>query len=91
MPLALNVNAGQYHQRVQYLMPATKAVQPKDEQLEFTGLCQAMHADNIEGFAYLCEALHESDTHTALSVLNPATGEFLEHCQLQWAPLYKTK
>ena len=50
-----------------------------------------MNADNIGGFAYLCEALHESDTPKALSVLNPDTGEFLEHFQLQRDPCYKTK
>ena len=50
-----------------------------------------MHSDNIVGVAYFCEALSECDTPTALSVLDPTTGEFLEHCQLQRDPRYKTK
>ena len=49
-----------------------------------------MQEDGIEGFAYLCEALHETNTPTALSVLDPATGKFLEHRQLQRDPRYKT-
>ena len=49
-----------------------------------------MHADDIGGFAYLCQALQKSDTPSALAVLDPAMGEFLEHCQLRWNPRYKT-
>jgi hypothetical protein len=84
------VNTGQYHNWVRYHIPNLKTVQSQEEQLEFVGLCKAMHADNIEGFAYLCQALQESDTPTAHAVLDPATGEFLEHCQLRWDPFYKT-
>ena len=89
-PLVLNVNTSQYHQLVQYRITTTKVVQPQDEQQDFAGLCQAMDANNVEGFAFLCQALQESDTPLALSVLDPATGEFLEHRQLLCDPRYKT-
>ena len=49
-----------------------------------------MDANNVEGFAYLCQALQDSDTSLAMSVLDPATGEHLEHCQLRRDPRYKT-
>ena len=49
-----------------------------------------MDAINVEGFAFLCQALQESDTPSALSFLDSATGEFLEHCQLLRDPRYKT-
>ena len=56
-PLALSVNTGQYHHRVRYHIPTSKTVGSQDEQLEFAGLCQAMHSDDIDGFAYLFQAL----------------------------------
>ena len=49
-PLALNVNAGRYHQRGHYRMPTTKAVQTQDKQLEFAGICQAMDSNNVDRF-----------------------------------------
>ena len=61
------------------------------EQLGFAGLCQslAMTTNEIGDFAYPCEALNEVDRPTACSVLDSATGEFLEHCQLRRDPRYK--
>ncbi len=41
-------------------------------------------------FAFLCEALLKVNGHSALSVLDPATGVFLEHGQLRRGPHYKT-
>ena len=78
-PLALNVKAGRYHQQVQYRIPTLKAVQPQDKQQDFAGLCQALYANNVEGFSLLCQALQKLNTQSALLVLDPATGEFLEH------------
>jgi hypothetical protein len=42
------------------------------------------------GFAYLCAALEKVDSPSALSVLDPTTGDFLEHRQLRHDPRYKT-
>jgi hypothetical protein len=41
-------------------------------------------------FAFLCEALLKVNGPSALSVLDPATSKFLEHCQLHQDPHYKT-
>ncbi len=49
-----------------------------------------MTPKEVDGFAYLCKALTKVDSPAALSVLNPATGEFLEHRQLGHDPRYKT-
>ena len=49
-----------------------------------------MDMNNVEGFAYLCQELQDLDTSWAMSVLDPATGEHLEHCQLRQDPRYKT-
>ena len=45
----------------------------------------------VEGFAFLCESLMLEDGPSllALSVLDPATGNFLNHCQLCCNPRYK--
>ena len=49
-----------------------------------------MEANNVEPFANLCQALHGAATPLAQAVLDPSSGEFLEHCQLQKDPRYKT-
>jgi hypothetical protein len=56
------------------------------------GLCQAfsMSPKEANGFAYLCAALEKVDSPSALSVLDPTTGEFLEHRQLCRDSHYKT-
>jgi hypothetical protein len=41
-------------------------------------------------FANLCTALETVDSPTAFSVLDPASGTYLEHCQLRRDPRYKT-
>ncbi len=43
----------------------------------------------IDGIAYLCQALTHVSGLEALLVLNPSTGKFLKHCQLQCDPRYK--
>jgi hypothetical protein len=42
------------------------------------------------GFAYLCAVLEKVDSLSALSVLDPTAGDFLEHHQLHRDPHYKT-
>jgi hypothetical protein len=61
--------------------------------LNFAGLCQAFSKTpkSADGFAYLCTAQETLDSLSALSVLDPATGEFLEHRQLRRDPRYKAK
>ncbi len=48
-----------------------------------------MHPAETDGFAYLCQALTQMSSLQALLVLDPSTGEFLEHCQLHRNPCYK--
>jgi hypothetical protein len=50
-----------------------------------------MKPAEVDAFAFLCEALTLEDGPglLALSVLDPATGEFLEHRQLCQDPRYK--
>jgi hypothetical protein len=43
----------------------------------------------VDCFAYLCKALMLVGGPDALLVLNPSTGEFLEHCQLCCDTHYK--
>jgi hypothetical protein len=62
--------------------------------LSFAGICQASFSitpQSAAGFAYLCMALITLDSPAALSVLDPATGEFLEHRQLRQDPRFKAK
>jgi hypothetical protein len=49
------------------------------------------HMRSVEttNFAALCSALLHKDKPLALSVLDPTTGNVLEHCQLQRNPWYK--
>ena len=85
-PLALNTKAGPYHHRVQYMIPTSKSVQPNDNYMDFGGLCQAMDKNNVESFASLCKALQDTEPPSANAVLDPFSGEFLEHLQLRWDP-----
>ncbi len=75
-----------YHQQVKYHIPTAKTLWTSEEPLAFAQLCEAfdMKPAEVEGFAYLCEALTLEDGPEllALLVLDPATGKFLEHCQL---------
>ncbi len=58
----------------------------------FVGLCTIDHMLTAEAsnFATLCSSLLHKDDPLALSVLDPTTGNMLEHCQLQRDPWYKT-
>ncbi len=49
-----------------------------------------MMTAETSNFAALCSALLLEDNPLALSVLDPTTGNMLEHCQLQCNPRYKT-
>ncbi len=49
-----------------------------------------MSPKEANGFAYLCAALEKVDSPSALSALDPTTGDFLEHRQLCRDPHYKT-
>jgi hypothetical protein len=49
-----------------------------------------MSPKETDWFAFLCEALVKVNGPSALAVLDSATGEFLEHCQLRQDPCYKT-
>ena len=92
-PLALFTSGRPYHEQVKYHIPTAKATRPAEEPLAFAGLCESFHMKpaEIDAFAFLCEALTLEDGPglSALSVLDPATGEFLEHRQLRRDPRYK--
>jgi hypothetical protein len=57
------------------------------------GLCAAHHmmTDEVHSFAFLFTSLLQVDVQFTLSVLDPVTGESLEHCQLCCNPRYKTR
>jgi hypothetical protein len=88
-PLALFTAGWPLHKCVTYHIPTAKSVQTTAEPIGFAGLCKTMHPAEIDGFAYLCQALTQMSSLQALSVLNPSTGEFLKHCQLHRDPRYK--
>ncbi len=70
-------------------MPTAKAIWSPVEPIGFAGLCRAMSPTEVLGFAGLCQSLSLLNLPEVLSVLDPSTGEFLEHCQLQQDPRYK--
>jgi hypothetical protein len=83
-PLALFAGCHPYHEGIAYHIPTAKSTCAPEEPLGFAGLCQAfsMVPKEANGFAYLCAALEKVDSPSTLSVLDPTTGEFLEHRQL---------
>ncbi len=89
-PLTLNTSAGPYHQRVKYMIPTSKLVQRNEDYMDFTGLCQAMDENDVESFAGLCQEMHDAEPPSANAVLDPTSGQFLEHRQLRRDPRYKT-
>jgi hypothetical protein len=92
-PLALFLAGRLYYEQVKYHIPTAKALRTSEKPLAFTGLCEAfdMKPAEVEGFAYLYKALTLEDGPelSALSILDPATGKFLEHRQLRQDPRYK--
>jgi hypothetical protein len=48
-----------------------------------------MTTEETTSFAALCSAFLHKDNELAQSVLDPTTGNMLEHCQLQRDPWYK--
>ena len=82
-----------YHEQVKYHIPTAKATRPAEEPLAFAGLCKTFHMKpaEVDALAFLCEALTLEDGPSllTLSVLDPATGKFLEHRQLRRNPRYK--
>jgi hypothetical protein len=88
-PLALFTAGQPLHKCVTYHIPTAKSVRPTAEPIGFAGLCKTMHPAEIDGFAYLCQALTQMSGLQALSELDPSTGKFLEHRQLHHDPRYK--
>ena len=92
-PLALFAGARPYHELVTYNMPTAKSTRALPVPLGFAGLCESfsLSPKEVDRFANLCSSLENIDCfdRSALSVLDPATGEFLEHRQLRRDPRYK--
>jgi hypothetical protein len=92
-PLALFAGGCPYHKGVTYRIPTAKATRSPPVQLGFAGLCKAfsMSPKEVNGFANLCSSLAKIDHFdpSAFSILDPVTGELLEHCQLCCDPHYK--
>ncbi len=83
-PLALFASGGRYHECVHYHIPTAKSLHSPPTAMEFVGLCAMHHMSTAEttNFAALCSTLLHGDNPLALSVLEPTTGNMLEHCQL---------
>jgi hypothetical protein len=92
-PLALIAGGRPYHKGVTYRIPTAKATRSPPVQLGFAGLCVAfsMSPKEVNGFANLCSSLVKINHFdpSAFSVLDPVTGELLEHCQLCRDPRHK--
>jgi hypothetical protein len=91
-PLALFTSGRPCRDGISYHIPTAKTLRVPEEPLGFEGICQAfsMSPKEADGFAYLCAALEKVDSPSALFVLDPTTGDLLEHCQLHRDPQYKT-
>jgi hypothetical protein len=91
-PLALFASKGQYHECIQYCIPTAKSSCSPPVALGFVGLCTMHHMTTAEttSFAAFYSALLQDKKLLALSVLDPTTGNMLEHCQVQRDPWYKT-
>ncbi len=82
--LTLFAPGGWFHECVQYRIPTAKSTCASHEAMRFVGLCAINHITTAKtsNFAALCSALLHEDNPLALSVLDPTTGNMLEHCQL---------
>jgi hypothetical protein len=83
-PLVLFASCRPYHNGFSYHIPTAKSTHAPAKHLGFGGLCHAhtMSPKETNCFAFLCEALLKFNGPSALSVLDPTTGKFLEHCLL---------
>jgi hypothetical protein len=90
--LALFATGGRFHECIQYCIPTAKSLRASPAAMGFVGLCAIHHMTTAEtsNFAALCSVLFHEDNPLTLSVLDPTTGNMLEHCQLQRDPWYKT-
>jgi hypothetical protein len=90
-PLALFTLGQQYHECIQNRIPTAKSSCSPAVAMGFAGLCATHHmaSAKVNNFAALCSALSQEDNPLALSVLDPTTGNILEHCQLRHNPCYK--
>ena len=79
--LALFAGARPYHELVTYNIPTAKSTRALPVPLGFAGLCESFSLSpyEVDHFANLCSSLEKIDScnPSALSVLDPATGEFL--------------
>jgi hypothetical protein len=89
--LALFASGGKFHECIKYCVPTAKSSCVSSIAMGFAGLCAIHHMSTAEtsDFAALCTALLHDNNPLALSVLDPTTGNMLEHCQLQRDPRYK--
>jgi hypothetical protein len=76
-PLALLTAEEPLHKCVTYHIPTAKSIWATAEPTGFAGLCKAMQPAEIDGFAYLYQALMHVSSLEALLALNPSTGKFL--------------
>jgi hypothetical protein len=86
--LVLFASGGQFHECIQYHIPTAKFLHASSVAVGFAGLCTIHHMLMAEtsNFDALCSALLHKDNPLALSVLDPTTGNMLEHSQLQCDP-----
>ncbi len=90
--LALFASGEKFHEIAQYHIPTAKSLRISFVAMGFAVLCTIHHMLMAEttNFATLCAALSHDDNPLALSVLDPTTGNMLEHFQLRRNPWYKT-
>jgi hypothetical protein len=76
---------------IQYHIPTAESIHYPEKRLGFVGLCTVHHmmSAEVDSFAYLCASLLQVDGPSALLILDPTTGEFLEHHQLHCDPHFK--
>jgi hypothetical protein len=82
--LALYASGGRLHECIQYRIPMAKSLGASSVSMGIAGLCAINHMTTAEtsNFDALCFALLHEYNLLALSVLDPTTGNMLEHHQL---------
>jgi hypothetical protein len=83
-PLALFASEGRIHKCHQYHIPTAKSSCSSPVAMGFARLCAMHHMTTAEttSFAALCSALLHKGNALALSVLDPTTGDMLEHSRM---------